>query len=66
MNISCKIAEVKIHVLTLACNESKKDAPDSKRHARLMRLRSRLAKLEDAAVKAEKELRAMDVWLPEE
>ena len=61
MNVSYKIAETKIAVLGAACAESKKNKPDSKRHARLMRLRERLAKLEGAAAKVEKELRALDI-----
>jgi len=59
MNISYKIAETKIALLFMACDESKKDKPDFKRHARLMRLRERFAKLEEAAVKVEKEFRAL-------
>jgi len=61
MNISYKIAETKIAVLGVACDESKKDKPDAKRHARLMRLRARLAKLEEEATKAERELRSLDI-----
>ena len=61
MNVSYKIAETTIAVLGAACAESKKNKPDSKRHARLMRMRERLAKLEDAAAKVEKELRALDI-----
>jgi len=61
MNISYKIAETKIAVLGAACDESKKNKPDSKRHARLMRLRARLAKLEEEAAKAERELRSLDI-----
>jgi len=61
MNISYKIAETKIAVLGVACDESKKEKPNAKRHARLMRLRERLAKLEDAAIKVEKEFRALNI-----
>jgi len=59
--ISCKIAETKTALLFMACDESKKDKPDFKRHARLMRLRERFAKLEEAAVKVEKEFRALNI-----
>lgn len=52
---------VKISVMEAAIAESKKDAPDTKRHAKLMNLLERLAKLEQVSAKLEKEIKALSL-----
>lgn len=61
MNISPTIMAVKISVMEAAIAESKKDAPDTKRHAKLMNLLERLAKLEQVSAKLEKEIKALSL-----